>query len=146
MLSSGPMAAVLMSGMASAAVVGAYLGRRWHRLVRRERGTTTIAQWIGRFAGDGAVWGTAAAWGTILPMAVAGAPLGAISLALVASAIVAGSAGALVMSIVGVSHILDLTRGESPWKSLALAMVLGPSALVGVVMFLAMFAHVIGIN
>ena len=143
---SGIVAAVMMSAMASSAVVGAYLGRRWHRMVRRERGTTTVAQWIGRFAAHGAIWGTAAAWGAILPMAVAGAPLTGVAMAMLASAAVAGTAGAVVTSLLGVTHILDLTRGETPWKSLGLALVLGPTAFVGVTMFLAMIASILGLT
>ncbi len=147
---SGVLAAMTLSGMGTAAVVGAYLGKRWHRLVRRERGTTTIGRWLLRFAGHGAVWGAAAAWGAIVPAAiagaVAGAPLGGLAMALVASGAIAGAAGAVVTGTVGVSHVVALTRGDQPWKSLALALVLGPSALIGVFMFLVMAARILGVT
>lgn len=143
---SASVAVLLLSGTVSSAVVGAYMGRRWHRLVSRERATMPVGRLITRFAGHGAVWGAAAAVGTILPLAFTPVSLGWLLGAMSLAAVVGGTAGAITTGLLGVSHVLDLTRGERPWKSLALALIIGPSALFTVMIIVKVFAFLIGIG
>lgn len=133
-------------GSAVAAVSGMIIGRRWHRMVSRERGRLTVAQLLPRFAGYGAIWATSVVWGVLLGAVAMGAPLQGVLPAFLLSPLVSAPAGAITAGLLGVSHVLDLTRGRSPWKSLAMATVLGPSAMFVVVMFLIGVANLIGMS
>ncbi|MEM7675519.1 MAG: hypothetical protein AAF449_05895 [Myxococcota bacterium] len=139
-------ASLCATGSVIAAVAGAVVGRRWHRMVSRERGRLTVAQLLPRLGVYGAFWATSVVWGVLLGAVALGAPLQGVLPALVLSPLVAAPAGAITTSILGVNHVLDLTRGHMPWKSLVIAAVLGPSAMFVVVMFLIGVANMIGLG
>lgn len=110
-----------------ATTVGAALGARWHGLVERDRHRLTVAGWLARFGSHGAVWGLLTAWAAILPFSTIHGVTWAMFLQVMG---VGGLIGALAsgatVGLLGLLHVLDLTRGRSPWRSLLLAVGVGP--------------------
>ena len=108
-----------------------------------------MGRWITRFAGNGAMWGAAAAASPALSMVVTdGAKLTNLEVLTVLTSLgaIGAASGALVTGGLGVVHALDLTRGKTPWRSLVLAFALGPCALGLVVLFLKFVANLLGMQ
>lgn len=130
-----------------AALLGARFGQRWRRRVERDAETVSVKRWLGRLAGDGAVFAGASAASTAGLLVATSAGyfgLGGILQVIGASALVAAPAGALTVAAVGLPLFVSLGRGQRPWAALLLAALLGPAALAGTLSGIAFFASMFG--
>ncbi|MGF1509001.1 MAG: hypothetical protein ACFB9M_05810 [Myxococcota bacterium] len=146
-LESGVGMAALLAAVISgpAAILGAGFGLRWKRWVRRDSGRVTVARWLRRLAGDGAVVaGASAAGSATLLLTYQGLGWAEIAKAAGASALVAAPAGALMLAALGLPFLLSLSRGRRPWLALTLSVFAGPPSLALVLLALWTLGAVLG--
>lgn len=128
-----------------ATAVGAVFGRRWRAWLRRDAGRVTVKRWLGRLAADGALAGAAS--GALAPVVLSVGLVPrpeAILFEAGLGALVAGPAGAVLLSVLGLPYVLGLVRGRRPWGILALAAVTAPPVLFGTTMVAAWVARAWG--
>lgn len=130
-IGAGLLFGALISGPAAA--VGAMFGRYWRRLVARDADRVTVAGWLARLAGQGAVFASVSAVGTAASTLAVLDPGGPVTKALVglaSVALVAAPAGAITMVAAGLPFLVSLARGRRPWAALTITSVLAPATVV----------------
>ncbi len=133
-----------LSAWLVAASLGGLIGRSWYRLIARERERRSVGSLLMRLGRDGAIWGgSTAAVASLTTIALLGFDLHPAPVLL--TGLAGASAGAVVTTILGLPHILDLSRGRVPWKSVGLALVLGPAVFLPVLYWVVQMAIFFGL-